>query len=487
MEIPFIGQSYVSRSRTVDCEQSINLYPEIVEETNAKAKMILVGVPGRKKWVDLPAGGIRGMWTVPGTPDRLFVVSGMYLYEVTRYQVYTQIGTLITHGGPVGMDNNPTQLIITDGARIYIYALSTGVFTSVDGSGNSNQGNPNAPIYGATCAFIDSYFVTHKTNTNRWGLSDILDGKSWDDLDQAAKEGSPDNIVALVTAHRELFLMGQYTSEIWYDTGNATFPFSPVQGVFLEQGLAAPFSLRAMDNTIVWIGYDKKGWGVVYKLNGYVPERISTHAIEKLLNTSGELHAAVCYCYQEEGHSFYAINAPNMNTTLVYDASTTFWHERKATDDRGIFGADRVGYHSFCWGIHIFGDKQLGRLYTSSLDWYDDDGLPLRRIRITPHYHSDLRYTFYNAFQVDMEVGVGQAAGGETLVNPKAMLKYSNDGGNSWSSERWTSIGKIGERKSRARWTQLGRARDRVFYFEVSDPVKVVLIGADLDATAGGA
>lgn len=367
MQIPFIGQSYVSRSKTVDCEQSINLYPELVEEANAKSRLILVGVPGRRRWVDLPAGGIRGMWTVPGSPDRLFVVAGTKLYEVKKDQSYTELGTLRTLGNPVCMDNNPSQLIVTDGAAIYIYALVTGVFTVVDTTTKSNQGNDNAPLYGATCAFIDSYFVTHKTNTNRWGLSDILDGKSWDDLDQAAKEGSPDNIIALVAVHRELFLMGQYTSEVWYDTGNATFPFSPVQGVFLEQGLAAPFSLKAMDNTIFWIGYDKKGWGIVYKLSGYVPERISTHAIEKLLNESGALHEAVCYGYQEEGHSFYVINAPNLDTTLVYDASTTFWHERKSTDSRGVFGTDRVGFHAFCWGFHVFGDKQLGRLYTSSL------------------------------------------------------------------------------------------------------------------------
>lgn len=489
MEVPFIGPSYLARSKTIDAERSINLYPEISESDTAKTKVSLISVPGKTLWFALPTAPLRAMWVVPGVTgvavDRLFVVGGIELYEVFQNGTAIARGALTTLGGLVCMENNTTQLMITDATHIYILNLETLVFTRVPTGTPDNQGNPNAPLAGNTCAFLDDYLITHQNGTNLFGLSDLGDGLSWDGLDQAEKEGSPDAIVAVVTAHRELFILGQYTTEVWYDVGGAGFPLSPIQGVFLENGLVGPFAFCKADNTIFWVSYDKKGWAVVNRLNGYVPQRISTHAIEKMINDLGSVPQCNIYSYQEEGHTFVVLNFPNAPYTLVYDAASTFWHERQSIGFGGLLSRDRAGFHAFAFGRHILGDFQNGNLYNPDLDVQVDYDQPLRRIRIAPHLHADLNYTFFKTFQVDMETGVGLDGSPAVGADPQAVLKISNDGGRSWGNERYSTLGKIGQNIARARWTNLGRARDRVYWFEVSDPVKVALVAAYSDHEVG--
>jgi hypothetical protein len=86
-----------------------------------------------------------------------------------------------------------------------------------------------------------------------------------------------------------------------------------------------------------------------------------------------------------------------------------------------------------------------------------------------------------------MEVGVGLDGAVSTQGhNPQAMLQYSDDGGHSWSDEKWVSFGKIGKRLKRAIWRRLGQSRDRVFRVTITDPVKIAIIGAEMDIVQGG-
>jgi hypothetical protein len=65
--------------------------------------------------------------------------------------------------------------------------------------------------------------------------------------------------------------------------------------------------------------------------------------------------------------------------------------------------------------------------------------------------------------------------------DPKIGLDWSDDGGHTWSSRYWISIGMIGQYTKRARWNRLGRSRERIFRVMFSDPVKFVMIGASAD------
>ena len=529
MYIPFIGPTYLTRSKNMDVERCINFYPEKSEVEAGKSKVALIGCPGKRPWLQLPQAGIRGVWLVPGeqigVTDRLFVVASNTLYEISKSGGVTNRGTLRSVSGLVGMSNNNQQLMITDGAFIYIlcltrytytisnfavtvpptsptppagtlidynagnntytYQVSANTFTTVLPNTTDDVGNPNSPQAGETCTYMDSYLITHQSGTAAFSISDNNNGLSWDGLDTAQKEGSPDPIVAVAAFHRNLVIFGQYSSELWYDAGTGTFPLAPIQGVYMETGCAAPFSICNIDNTIYWVGYDKKGWGMVFKLNGYLPQRVSNHSIEKIINDAGTATQINAYAYQEEGHSFIVINAPNLGTTLVYDASQEMWHERQSIDYSGNLTRDRAGFHSFAFGQHIYFDYQTSDVYIGSLNYYTDGTQPMRSIRVSPHMHKDLKYIFFRSLQIDMETGVGLDGSPATGVNPQAILKYSNDGGYTWSKEYYCPIGAIGAKKARVRFKNLGRARDRVWWFEVVDPVKRVLVDATMDAQEG--
>lgn len=478
MQIPFIGPSYVSRSLNIDAQRSINLYLELKESGDAKGepmeKYSLIGTPGYSLFGALPTYPIRGHWTALG---RLFVVAGNVLYEVFSNGSFSALGTLLTNSFYVGMADNSLQLCIVDGPNQYIFTFATNAFVSNPTGANFMGAN--------TVTFIDGYFVYPIPNSNQFLLSALFDGTQISDLDIAQKEGASDFISTIINDHRQLYIFGTETTEPWYDAGSANFPLAPIQGIFIEAGCVAPFSVVKMDNSLFWLGSDKRGQGMVFRIDGFAPTRISNHAIEKIIQSAPDLSAAIAYAYQEDGHTFYVLQIPGLNTTLVYDSASNQWHERQWRNPlTGVLQAHRAYFHSFIFGKHILGDGQNGNLYVSNLDIYTDNGAPLVRIRRAPHMDDDLKRVFFQFFQVDMETGVG-TDGMDQGNNPTAMMRYSNDGGHNWTTERTKTIGKIGERLARVYWNKLGHSRDRVFEFKISDPVKVVLIAAKIVAKSG--
>jgi hypothetical protein len=68
-------------------------------------------------------------------------------------------------------------------------------------------------------------------------------------------------------------------------------------------------------------------------------------------------------------------------------------------------------------------------------------------------------------------------------ADPKVMLRWSDDGGHTWSNEHWADMGKIGEYYRRVFWRRLGmtlKLRDRVYEISGTDPVKIAIMGAEV-------
>jgi hypothetical protein len=240
-----------------------------------------------------------------------------------------------------------------------------------------------------------------------------------------------------------------------------------------------------MDNTVYWLTSDERGYGTVQRANGYSPQRVSTHAVEFAISQMSRIDDAVAYTYQQEGHSFYVLNFPTAQQTWVFDAATDLWHQRAWRDPADdTLKQDRVQCQMNFAGETIAGDWETGKLYVLDLDYFTDNGDPIPRIRACPHLATpDYQWQFFHALQVDMQTGVGLTTGQGS--DPKAMLQWSDDGGYSWSNELWAPIGKVGERRARVKWRRLGRSRDRVFKVTVTDPVRVVMVGASAQVSVG--
>jgi hypothetical protein len=372
------------------------------------------------------------------------------------------------------MADNGTSLVAVDGGDGYVVTLSSGAYAEIT----------DPDFLGADqVVYQDGYFIFNKPDSGQFYISE-LNATTFDALDISTSEGSPDDIVAVLSENRNLWLFNEKTTEVFFNSGNADFPFERIQGAYIEQGCCAPFSVAKIANTVLWLGRDNDGQGVVYKAQGYQPQRVSTHAIEQAIQGYGDISDANAYVYQENGHHFYVLNFTNADTTWVYDFSTNMWHERVYTN-QGALERHRANYHAFAYSSHVVGDYENGKLYKLSSSVYADNGAEITRRRTAPHLSSGMKRVQYSSFQLDIESGVG-LDGTAQGTDPQAMLRFSDDGGHTWSNEKWTSFGKIGQTKRRALWRRLGMSRDRVFEITITDPVPVTLIGAEFDAVAGG-
>lgn len=469
-QFPFVGASYMARSKTFDAQRCVNLYPEMSQSGPGPSKSIaaLIGTPGLALWVALAGGGVRGLFRFTATQS--VAVVGSNVWRVGSDAVATLIGTIPLGTTPVSMASNGQVVMLVTGPNGYV----------IDPAALSLTPISDADFHGAdTVDFIDGYFVFNQPGTGKFQITNLYSTQI-DPLDFATAEGAPDLLISLIVDHRELWLFGETSTEVWFNSGNVDFPFERIQGAFIEQGCAAAFSVAKMDNTVFWLAADGRGQGTVQRAAGYQPQRISTHALEFAIASYSRIDDAVAFTYQQEGHSFYQLNFPTAGKTWVFDASTGLWHERAWRNPvDGVLSRHRAQCQMAFAGETIVGDWETGNLYRLDLDTYTDNGNPLPRIRACSHLAADFKWQFFTALQIDMEAGVGLTAGQGS--DPQAMLRWSDDGGFTWSNEMWAKIGKIGERRTRVRWRRLGKSRDRVFELTITDPVKVVIVGASAD------
>jgi hypothetical protein len=470
MKTPILGSSYVARSVNAADARMVNLFPEIVPEAG-KEPAFLNRAPGLKLELSVGTGPIRGLWVLAGN---LYVVSRDKLYKVTPAYAVTELGTVSGTSGPVSMADNGTQLFVACNGPSYIYNSLTNVFQQI-----TDTDFPGA----VTVGYLDGYFVFNEPNSQKIWVTGLLEGTSVDPLDFASAEGSPDGVVGIIVDHGQLWVYGTNSIEVWYNSGNADFPFSRIQGAFNELGCAAAYSLAKMDNGLFWLGKDARGQGIVYRANGYAGQRISTHAVEWQIQQYADITDAIAYTYQQEGHSFYVLIFPTANTTWVYDAATQAWHER-AGFTNGAFTRHRSNCQMSFNNKVVVGDFENGNIYSFDLEDYSDNGQIqkwLRSWRALPTGQNNLKRTAHHSLQLDCESGTGLNLGQGS--DPQVMLRWSDDGGHTWSNEHWISIGKIGEYYRRAIWRRLGmtlKLRDRVYEVSGTDPVKIVIMGAEL-------
>lgn len=472
MKTPILGSTYVARSVNAADARMVNLFPEIVPEAG-KEPAFLNRAPGLRLVTTVGIGPVRGLWQLAGN---MYVVSGTQLYKVTPAYVVTLIGS-VSGTGPVSMADNGIQLFIACNGPSFIYNANTNAFQQIT--------DPDFP--GAvTVAFLDGYFVFNEPNSQKIWVTSLYDGLSVAPLDFASAEASPDGVVGLIADHGQIWVYGTNSIQVFFDSGGLDFPLSPVQGAFNELGCAAAYSIAKMDNGLFWLGKDARGQGMVYRANGYAGQRISTHAVEWHIQQYGDLSDTIGYTYQQDGHSFYVLIFPSADTTWVYDVATQAWHER-AGFNNGDFTRHRSNCQVFFNNEVLVGDYQNGNVYAFDLDNYSDNGSIqkwLRSWRALPTGQNNLKRTAHHSLQLDCETGVGLNIGQGS--DPQVMLRWSDDGGHTFSNEHWVSIGKIGEYYRRAIWRRLGmtiKLRDRVYEVSATDPVKIAIMGAELMIT----
>ena len=362
----FAGPSNARRSRVASVARAINLIPSPIEANNERATASFKDLPGLRLLV-ASSGPIRGAIQSNG---RAFVVAGNKLYELSTAWVLTERGTLGTSTGWVDFAANATQVFCTDGSALYCLTRDTNAFQSVaDYPG------------GKRIAVLNEYLLFVHADSGRFGWSNVGDGTTLDALDFATAESSPDNLEALIVTNGQVFLPGLDGSEIWTNVGGDE-TFARNGSAVIEAGTTAPYSVRRLDNSIFWVGSSEQtGQGVVFRLNGYTPVRISTQWVEEKL-AGIDLSEARAFTMQIEGHAFYWLNVPGVDTSLVYDVLSGLWFEAAELVD-GEYTQHRADVHLFFNNTHVMGDA-AGNLYAFDPLVSNNAGDVLVRDRIPP-------------------------------------------------------------------------------------------------------
>jgi hypothetical protein len=484
-QFPFVGQAYEAPMVLQDAEKCVNWYVEVSQNGESKTPVALLGTPGLQSILTVGTGPMRGAWVLPGGTTAI-VVSGNKAYKITIQTPATAtslpvlqstaLGSLLTSSGPVVIRDNGAGgvAVISDGPNGYVVNVKTWAY---------NQISDAAWLGASRIAFIDGWLVFNKPDSQTFYTSPLYwnGASAFDATYFALKDSSTDNLVTFIEDKRELWLIGERTTEVWYDAGNATFPFSRLQGVTLQHGCAAAQTIVRVGDSLMWLGLNEQGQNTVKQTIGYQAKDVSTIAVNHAIASYPVVSDAIAYSYQEDEHLFYVLIFPTADVTWVYDMTTGMWHERLSYDPvAGAFHRHISNCYMNFGGMRLVGDYQNGNLYLMSRQYFTDNGAPLVAWRRTPHVwdKNDRERVFHRRMQIEFTPGVGLQTGQGSI--PQAVMQWSNDGGQTWSNEHWQSIGKVGETKHRAIWRRLGNARDRVYDVKFSDPVPRDVVGASL-------
>lgn len=454
--IPLLGEQSTGRVAKVSDQQTINLYPQ-AESGSAKSVLTLLSTPGLSKITTIGAGPSRA------NPIRwkgdLYGVSGNSVWKMNTADTVTVVGTLNTSTGWCILAGGRTHLGIVDGTNGY-YS---------DGSTVSVISDADYPDDAEHISYLDGRFIVPDTGTDQFYISADEDITSWAALDFASAESNPDNILAQIANEKDLYLFGSETVQVFYNSGNADFPFSPYPNV-IEYGIQAKYSLVKDESGLYFLAIKPGGGLVVVKVSGFQGSQISSQDTTWTINQLTITDDAIGGLYDMKGQSYYILNFPSEDLTLAFNTQTGLSHRLKSY---GLGRHRGLGYGSL--GSRQFvGDYDNAKLYELSFTKYTDDGGIIERYRRSRVIHFNNQRIQYHELVIDVKAGVGNA--GE--ANPVVELRWSDDGGNTWSSWISKSLGAAGEYSTRCVWRRLGTSRGRTFEFRCTDPVEFDVIDA---------
>lgn len=491
--IPLTSGAYSSQSYIANAQKCVNLFPEKnPEETKPPAPVTHYPRPGLPLLSSPPNPG-RGRCLYGATNGDLYAVIDQNVFYIDPDFKFNLVGPIITVvSTPVYMADNGQDIVLVDGSPDgFDINLKTRLMTQI--------GDPN--FMGSTRSdFIDSFIILNIPNTNQWYCT-LSDQVVFNGLFIGQKTAWPDNILCVVAIEREVWVFGPKKSEVWYNAGTVPFPFQLLPGNIIEQGCAAVYSPAKMDTNVYWLSQSPEGDRMVMRGNNQnIAQRISNHAIEYEFRKYARVDDAIGSVYQISGHSFYKLHFPSADKTWGFDQATEQWHEDNSIDNNGILHRARNTFTAFAYGKNVALDWANGNLYQIDPLSYTDNDMPIVCIRSFPHIGNELKRVSHSSFVADFASGTMPNTGEATqflspwnegfssgfgpltqVDTPQLVMRYSKDGGNTWSNNRIKSMISAGNYRTMLRWRSMGLSRDMVYELSWSAPMATALNGAFIE------
>ena len=467
ISIPLNGPSRQDRAIQCNSQRSVNMYPAF-KQGDAKAELVSYSHPG------LLYTTIAGLGPHRCNPVRfkskLWWVSGSELYSMDNTGLLSLIGTLTTSGSRVVMAPGRNYLVMVDGTNGYY----------TDGT-TLTQITFGFTITPTHVAYLDGYFPVNDSDSDDFYINTTTEDPTiWSSLDFEAASAHPDKTLAEAVHGKDLYMLGEETTQPYFNSGNADFPFQSYPGA-IPIGIGAAHSAVSSSHGLIFLAI-AEGDKFIAKVNGGQYGVISDEELTWQINQLSTTSDAIAWVRRQGGNTFYEITFPSSARTWSINLDANFQVSELKSYGLNRFRGSAYGYLD---GKAYIGDYSNGNIYELDFDTYTDNTHSFIRKRITRVFHKDgFALTFRNII-LDAEAGVGLITGQGS--DPQVMMRYSVDGGRTWSSDLWRSLGAIGVPETKPQWTNLGMGNDWVFEFSCSDPVKFNLFNLFADIDVGRA
>ena len=463
--VEFGHTSNPDKSGFASAQRLLNGYSEELGQA-AKSPLPIYGVPGTSRFdsgtlaLNGPCRGMlyvygKGLYAMFGTSAALFDDQG----NATRVS-----GTIAGTSMVIMAANQQTNPQIGIVADSLYYVLDTGTNT-ISQTNISSLPAPNS------VTFLDGYLV-FSIPDGRIFHTALNDALTVNALSYATASSRSDGLRRIVTHRGALIALGESSLEIWEDAGTTPFAFARIRAD-IDIGCIAEQTVATVADALMWVDQN----GVVRQLLSSEPVRISTHALERAISdlTWDERRGLRAVYTHFSGHDFYAVTSPYW--TWEFDLATGLWHERESG---GLTNWFAQGFESFN-GKVVIGSSQDPSLHVLDDSAQSESGNPYLFLAQSAPLHAFPKGLIIDQLDVDIIPGVGIAGSNNEAANPKLMLDWSDDGGNTWMGGRVASLGKVGDRFAVASFYQLGATRrvGRTFRLSSSSPVMRGILNAE--------
>lgn len=432
----------------------------------------------------------RGAYLV-SSANGVFSVHGNTVYQVDSTGTSVSRGTISTSTGPVYMADNGTQLlIIAAGTNGYTLGISSGSPTLI------SDGNfPTAP---GRCAYLDGYFIVPQLGSAVFYLSQLIDGADWTPVQFASAEASPDYLVACVVTGRQLYNIGYRSIEVWYNTGDPSFPLERINGAYHQIGIVSgatydDTSIAELNGTIYFIGSADAGGAAIWALNAGGIQRVSTPQIESMLLGYGSGIEWGGVAYNIDGQAFYEISSVAYGKTFLYNITSKAWSRLEVGGACHRISAVAAPSMFVGSGVLAF-DRNNGNVYLMTPLFNSENGTAIApetgtaitRTRTFGPIQAGASRMFHHRIRFVLEI----IHDTENTFTLEASLDWTDDDGLTYSTPRTLSkaitAGATGGQRVMLEAFRLGSSRKRYYRLSFVGPsIRAVLESAELEMDVG--
>lgn len=371
--------------------------------------------------------------------DELYQVSGTKLLKIQKDGAVTNISNdfVIDIAGDA-------QCVLSVGFTFLVIVVKGDRGYTWDGTTLSEITDPQF-IASNDVTYINGRWVFIPSDGSPAFFTDALDPLTIDGFFDA--ETQPDKNVSAVNFKNRLYIIGEETTEVFADTGQASPVFRRIEGASIWTGIVEGHTFWG--SSFVFLGKDKdENFGMFQMGSGEAP-RISDPAIDELLNdeyTADELKTCVAQRYQWKGQDIAVFRLPrhtlNFNGVGWWFASSiATFAERQISGNS--FKTWRVNYICHCYGEYYLGDvseSKIGILNDISTDYGQD---------IESGFDTFIRAergSYFTLSSLELNGLAGQASPERTIG-----LSMSDDG-LTYGDFFYIGMGEIGDYQRRIAW-----------------------------------